>query len=265
MSDDLSQPPSSAYAARFGGIQRLVGRSGQERLRRAHVCVVGIGGVGSWTVEALARSGVGALTLIDLDEVCISNTNRQLPAVQGASGQPKVDVMARRVKSINPECRTEALQAFFTAGTADHLLAVRFDGLVDAIDRVPQKGLLIAQCRDRSIPVVTTGGAGGRRDPTQIRSADLAQSTHDPLLQEVRRLLRREHDFPRPPFLFGITAVFSTEPQVFPTPEGEVCGQRRSGQDLRLDCNSGYGTASFVTGAFGLAAAAKIIHHIVFA
>jgi len=263
MNDGERRLSVQAYSARFSGIQRLYGKQGQERLRQAHVCVIGIGGVGSWAVEALARSGVGVLTLIDLDEVCISNTNRQLHAVNGVSGQAKVDVMARRVLDINPDCAAHAIQAFFTASTADTLLATRFDCLVDAIDQVTQKSLLIAHCRDRDLAIVTTGGAGGRRDPTRIRTADLAHSTHDALLQEVRRLLRREHGFPRPPSPFGVDAVFSTEPQVFPAADGGVCTQRQTGRDLRLDCDSGYGTASFVTGAFGFAAAALAVERIV--
>jgi len=253
----------SGYGARFGGIERLLGRAGRLRLRHAHVCVIGIGGVGSWTVEALARSGVGTLTLVDLDEVCISNTNRQLHAVQGEYGKAKVEVMARRVRVINPDCVVQPVQAFFTAGTADTLLPTTVDCLVDAIDRPAQKSLLLARARQLGLFTVTTGGAGGRRDPCQIRTADLAWSTHDALLQEVRRCLRRDHGFPRGPIPFGVTAIFSTEPQVFPTADGGVCDRRVPGQDLRLDCESGYGTAAFVTGAFGMAAAAAAVRGIV--
>jgi len=253
----------SGYGARFGGIERLLGRAGRLRLRHAHVCVIGIGGVGSWTVEALARSGVGTLTLVDLDEVCISNTNRQLHAVQGEYGKAKVEVMARRVRVINPDCVVHPVQALFTPGTAEALLTTPFDCLVDAIDRPAQKSLLLARARQLGLFTVTTGGAGGRRDPCQIRTADLAWSTHDALLQEVRRCLRRDHGFPRGPIPFGVTAIFSTEPQVFPTADGGVCDRRVPGQDLRLDCESGYGTAAFVTGAFGMAAAAAAVRGIV--
>jgi tRNA threonylcarbamoyladenosine dehydratase len=253
----------SGYGARFSGIERLLGREGRQRLRQAHVCVIGIGGVGSWTVEALARSGVGTLTLVDLDEVCISNTNRQLHAVHGEYGKAKVEVMTRRVQGINPDCVVHPVQALFTPGTAKALLATPFDCLVDAIDRPAQKSLLLARARELGLLTVTTGGAGGRRDPCRIRATDLACSTHDALLQEVRRCLRRDHGFPRAPIPFGVTAVFSTEPQVFPTADGGVCNRRAPGQDLRLDCGSGYGTAAFVTGAFGLAAAAEAVRGIV--
>lgn len=252
------------YEARFGGIQRLYGTDGQERLRRAHVCVVGIGGVGSWVVEALARSGVGELTLVDLDEVCISNVNRQLHAVTGAFGKPKVEVMAERVRLIQPDCKVHALLSLFTAKTAPEILAVPYAGLVDAIDQTPMKALLIARCRELKIPLVTTGGAGGRRDPTALQVADLARTTHDGLLAATRKLLRDEYGFPRDPKKkFGVDCVFSPEPQVFPAPDGSVCATRAPGVDLRLDCRSGYGTASFVTGAFGFAAAAQMVQRIV--
>ena len=252
------------HEARFGGILRLYGVDGQERLRRAHVCVVGIGGVGSWAVEALARSGIGKLTLVDLDDVCISNVNRQLHAVTGTFGKPKVEVMAERVRLINPDCEVHVEQLFFTAGTAEQLLASGFDVVMDAIDTRAMKGLLIASCHAKKIPIVTTGGAGGRRDPTALCVADLTQATHCGLLVNLRKLLRAEYNFPRDPKqLFGVDCVFSSESQVFPAPDGTVCETRQPGERLRLDCSSGYGTASFVTGAFGFAAAAQVVKRIV--
>ena len=252
------------YQARFSGIARLYGQAGLERLRRAHVCVVGVGGVGSWAVEALARSGIGALTLIDLDEVCLSNTNRQLPALTQEVGKPKVEVLAARVHGINPDCRVNAVVEFFTASNADTLLEPRYDCLLDAIDNVRNKCLLIARARSAGIPVFTTGGAGGRRDPAAIKTADLAFSTHDPLLQQVRRKLRLEHGFPLDPKLpFLVESVFSTEPPIFPRPDGTVCATRDPNADVRLNCESGYGTATFVTGAFGFSAAGRIIQRLV--
>lgn len=252
------------HEARFGGILRLYGKDGQERLRRAHVCVIGIGGVGSWAVEALARSGIGTLTLVDLDDVCISNVNRQLHAVTGEFGKPKVEVMAARVKLINPDCVVHAEQILFTPGTAKSLLAPNYDSVLDAIDQTPMKALLIARCRQRELPIVTTGGAGGRRDPTALRVDDLAHSTHDGLLAATRKLLRDEHSFPRDPKQkFGVPCVFSTEAQVFPAGDGTVCEQPEPGAKLRLDCRSGYGTATFVTGAFGFAAAAQVVQLVV--
>lgn len=252
----------SSYQKRFGGLGRLVGAAGLERLRRAHVCVVGIGGVGSWTVEALARSGVGALTLVDLDDVCISNVNRQLHALDGELGQPKVEVMARRIRAINPDCEVHACQSFFVKSNAAQILETRLDAVVDAIDAPALKALLIALCRERQMPVVTAGGAGGRRDPTAIEVTDLAFSSHDRLLGEVRRRLRKEHAFPRDGTPFGVECVLSREPSVYPGKDGSVCTERPDAPDLRLDCNSGFGTASFVTGAFGLVAASRVVHRL---
>jgi tRNA A37 threonylcarbamoyladenosine dehydratase len=253
----------SPFERRFGGVGRLFGTGGLERLRRAHVCVVGLGGVGSWAVEALARSGVGELTLVDLDDVCISNVNRQLHALAGELGKPKVEVMAQRVTAINPECTVHALHSFFLASTAAQILQSPYDAVLDAIDSLSLKCLLISACRERKTPVVTVGAAGGRRDPTAIEVADLAFSSHDRLLQEVRRCLRRRHSFPRGDCAFGVECVFSREEPVVPTREGLVCNTRSASPDLRLDCNSGLGTAAFVTGAFGFAAASRIVHQIV--
>jgi len=252
------------HEARFGGILRLYGKDGQGRLRRAHVCVIGIGGVGSWAVEALARTGIGQLTLVDLDDVCISNVNRQLHAVTGEFGKPKVEVMAARVQLINPDCAVKTEQMLFTAATAETLLATDYDCVLDAIDQTAMKALLIARGRERKLPIVTTGGAGGRRDPTAIRVDDLARSTHDGLLAATRKLLRDAHGFPRDPRQeFGVSCVFSPEAQVFPARDGTVCEKPEAGSNLRLDCRSGYGTATFVTGAFGFAAVAQVVNQIV--
>jgi tRNA threonylcarbamoyladenosine dehydratase len=252
------------HEARFGGILRLFGKGGQERLRRAQVCVIGIGGVGSWAVEALARTGIGALTLVDLDDVCISNVNRQLHAVTGEFGKPKVEVMAARVQLINPDCVVHAQQMLFTATTAEQILAPKYDCVLDAIDSTEMKALLIAQCRQRNLPIVVTGGAGGRRDPTALRVEDLARTTHDRLLATTRNLLRTDHGFPRDTKKkFGVACVYSPEAQIYPTKDGSVCDQPEPGTRRRLDCRTGYGTACFVTGAFGFAAAAQVVKSVV--
>ncbi len=248
----------SDYESRFSGIGRLYGRKAQPYIQRAHVCIIGIGGVGSWTVEALARSGVGALTLIDLDDVCITNTNRQIHAIDGQIGQPKVDVMAARVQQINPHCNLSVLHDFFTAKTAEQLLDAPYDFVVDAIDSVKHKTLLLAMCKARNIPVVTVGGAGGRRNPSAIRSGDLTDSTSDGLLRRVRKALRKQYGFPRDQ-RWDIPCVFSTEKAVFPTPDGGLCISPPPNTPLRLDCDSGFGTASFVTGAFGFMAASLVL------
>lgn len=251
-----------ASAGRFAGVARLYGAAAAARLARAHVLVVGLGGVGSWAVEALARSGVGRLTLVDLDDICESNVNRQLHALEGTIGRGKAEVLAERVRAIHPGCAVRTAAEFFTEATAERLLAPAPDAVVDAIDVVRNKALLLAQCHRRGLPAVTCGGAGGRRDPTRLRTADLAEATHDRLLGEVRRVLRREHALPAAPAALGLRAVFSTEPPVFPQPDGGVgatCRRTGAGGAPRLDCDAGYGTAAFVTGAFGLAAAAETV------
>jgi tRNA A37 threonylcarbamoyladenosine dehydratase len=254
----------SDFDSRFGGIARLYGQDGLARLQAARVCVVGIGGVGTWAVEALARSGLGALTLVDLDEVCISNVNRQLPALTGTVGRPKVEVMAERIREINPECRVTAEQQFFTGETAASLLATQYDFVLDAIDSVANKVLLLAGCRERNLPVVACGGAGGRRDGTRVRTADLAAVSHDRLLAEVRRQLRQKFQFPAGGSAMGVECVFSAEAPVFAQPDGSVCGSRTGAPDgTRLNCNGGLGSATFVTGAFGFAAAGLVVRRIV--
>ncbi|MEW6158799.1 MAG: tRNA threonylcarbamoyladenosine dehydratase [Verrucomicrobiota bacterium] len=252
----------NSFEARFSGIGRLISVPGLRRLQQAHVAIIGLGGVGSWTAEALARSGLGRLTLVDLDDVCISNTNRQLHAWHGTFGQAKVDVLAERIRLINPECAVNPIRSFFLPSNADELLAPSFDFVVDAIDSPSRKSLLISKCRARGIPVVTTGAAGGRRDPTAVRVIDLALSSHDRLLQEVRRLLRKRHGFPRGEVPFEVPCVCSPEPPVFPQKDGTICAQPGDELDLRLDCQSGYGTACFVTGAFGFAAAACVVQRL---
>jgi len=253
----------SDFETRFGGIARLYGQGGLEKLRAAHVCVVGIGGVGTWAAEALARSGIGALTLVDLDEVCASNINRQLHALTATVGRAKVEVMAERIRAINPECRVTAEQQFFTAQTAAGLLAPQFDFVLDAIDSVTNKVLLLAGCRERNLPVVACGGAGGRRDGTLVRTADLARVSHDRLLAEVRKKLRKEFQFPADGSDMDVACVFSAEPPVFAQPDGSVCANRTAAPaGTRLNCNGGLGSAAFVTGAFGFAAAGIVAGRI---
>jgi tRNA threonylcarbamoyladenosine dehydratase len=252
----------SRHEARFSGINRLFGADGAERLRRSHICVIGIGGVGSWAVEALARSGIGQISLVDLDDVCISNVNRQLHALDGTFGKPKVEVMAERARAINPDCGVHVRHEFLLKSNADSILSSGFDFVLDAIDSPSRKCLLIALCRQRRIPIIVTGGAAGRRDPTAVEIADLAFTSHDRLLEEVRSKLRSKYGFPRGKNSFGIECVLSREPVVYPKKDGSICEHRGETNDLRIDCNSGFGTASFVTGTFGLVAASRIVQAI---
>ena len=213
-------------------------------------------------MEALARSGIGELTLVDLDDVCISNVNRQLHALDGELGKPKVEAMARRVRAINPDCTVHPVQAFFLKSNASEVLQGGFDYVLDAFDSPSRKAHLIGLCHERRIPVITSGGAAGRRDPTAVEVVDLAFTSHDRLLQEVRWALRHGYGFPRGKEPFGVECVLSREPAVFPGKDGLVCDELGTGPDLRLDCDTGLGTASFVTGTFGFVAAGRIVQRI---
>lgn len=252
------------YLQRFGGLGRLYGAAALPRLQAAHVAVIGLGGVGSWTVEGLARSGVGALTLVDLDDVCLTNTNRQSHAHDGNVGRPKVSALAERVRLINPACRVTEVPEFFTAETAGKLLANRFDWVVDCIDRMSNKALLIASCVRRGQPVVTVGGAGGKRDATRIRVSDLGDAHGDDLLRLVRKKLRRDHGFAHGEGNFyDVPCVASNERPVYPWANGTCATEPEPGTNLKLDCASGFGTGVFVTGAFGLVAAGEVVKRLV--
>lgn len=244
---------------RFGGVSRLYGAAGTAALRAAHVAVVGIGGVGSWAAEALARSGVGKLTLIDLDMVAESNTNRQIHALGDAYGKAKVDAMAERIRAINPDCRVTTIEDFVTADNVVALLPGTLQAVVDAIDQVRVKAAMIAHCHRLNLPLVTAGAAGGQIDPTRITCDDLARTTQDPLLAKVRSLLRRDYGFPRDPKKkFGIPAVYSTEPLRYPDP-GTHCDTNVGPQGLSC---AGFGSSVCVTAPMGFAAAAQIINRL---
>ncbi|MFC4727541.1 tRNA threonylcarbamoyladenosine dehydratase [Coralloluteibacterium thermophilus] len=250
-------------AERFAGIDRLYGRGSVERLAGASVCIVGLGGVGSWAVEALARSGVGALTLIDADDVCLSNTNRQLHALDGQYGRGKAEVLAERCRAINPAIRVEAVQRFLTVESLDALLGPGFGVVIDACDSLRVKVATVAWCRRRKQPLVVVGSAGGRTDPTLVRARDLSRTEHDAMLALVRKRLRAAHGFPRnPDRFFGATAIYSLENVRYPQPDGSVCGVRPTNAPdsaLGLDCGGGLGAATHVTGAFAFAAVARTL------
>ncbi len=254
------------YQARFGGLARLYGTAALPRLRAAHVCIVGVGGVGSWVVEGLARSGVGALTLIDLDDVCVTNVNRQLPALDGNIGRPKVTALAERVRLINPHCRVATISEFFTAQTAERLLATPYDWVVDCIDLMSNKALIIAECVQRGRSVLTVGSAGGRRGAARIRVSDFGGSHGDELLRQVRKKLRRDYGFAKGEGNdYGIPCVWSQEKPVYPWADGTCSTEPEEGSNLRLDCATGFGTAVFITGAFGFAAAGEVVRRIALA
>ena len=245
---------------RFGGIERLYGKGSLERLRTAHVIIVGIGGVGSWVAESLARSALGELTLVDLDDICESNINRQIHALDGMVGTPKVDGRADRCRLINPQMRIRAIAKFFTEATANSLLNIQYDYAMDAIDSIIHKCTLIDSCQKAKIPLIVSGSAGGRIDPSQIRIADLTRSYNDKLLQRVRKKLRQDYGYPRERRRrFKIECVFSPEAARYAEPD--LCkGEQPTSR--RLDCSGGYGAAAHITGAFGMIAAARIVEKI---
>lgn len=252
------------YNERFSGIARLYGATGLAKLRSAHVAVIGVGGVGSWAAEALTRSGVGNITLVDLDEVCITNTNRQIHALDGAIGKTKVGELADRISQINPDCKVITHQKFFTEQTAEYILRDDFSYLVDAIDGLSNKCLLLDECRKRKIPIITCGAAGGRRDGTAIRITDLTRAKYDKLLFKVRKQLRQKHGFPRGTKKWNLACVFSPEPVMYPQADGSVCGVKfMEDGSMKLDCDRGLGAATQVTGAFGFAAAGYVIGELV--
>lgn len=242
---------------RFGGMNRLYGIGSVERLAQAHVCVVGIGGVGSPAVEALARSGVGRLTLIDLDHIAESNINRQIHALENTLGQAKVEAMRERVLAINPEARVECIDDFLTPENAgQHLQGL--DAVIDAIDNVKAKVAMAVACRQAALPLVMAGSAGGKRDPSRIRIDDLSRTEQDPLLAKVRRLLRSEHGFPRDPRRrFEIAAVYSLEPVQYPV----VCPEGATQAPQGLAC-AGYGSSMVVTASVGLFAASRVLEKL---
>lgn len=258
----------SDYSLRFGGIARLYGEQGAKIIKQAHFCVIGIGGVGSWAAESLARNGIGQITLIDLDDVCISNINRQLHALSNTIGLSKVEVMAERIKQINPDCQVNIIEDFVTIDNLSELMSAQFDYVIDAIDSVNIKTRLIAYCKRYKKPIITIGGAGGQIDPSKIAITDLSKTYQDPLLAKVKNQLRREFNFPRADAKrakFSIDAIFSTEQLRYPNSNnnGEVClakpEQSEEGGSMRLDCRSGFGATSHVTATFAFFAVGRAI------
>ena len=252
----------SDYDQRFAAIQRLYGDRAYALLPQLHFCVVGVGGVGSWAVEALARSGVGRITLIDYDEVALSNVNRQLQARSDTVGQKKIQVMAERIAQINPECKCHLIDDFITTDNIATYLdkSHGYDYVIDAIDSIKFKAAMIYYCRRNKIPIITTGGAGGLTDPTQIQIKDLSRTYNDALAAKVRSALRDQHNFSRnTQRYFGVECVFSTQQPVYPKPDGTVSHEKPGIHGVHLDCRFGYGSVTFVTAAFGMAAAGRAL------
>lgn len=266
MTDELD------FERRFGGVKRLYGEAGLKKLNAAHAVVIGIGGVGSWAAEALARNALGAITLIDLDNIAESNVNRQLHAVNGAFGKAKVSAMRERILSINPLCVVREIEDFIAMQNIATLLNFKCDVILDCIDDAQAKIALADFCKRQKIPLIMAGSAGGRLDPTRIQIADLANVTGDRLLSKVRNQLRRDYAFPKvvgnkKPAKFGFDCVFSDEQAI--KPSATKIDSNASEMNCEIDSDSitglncaGYGSSVCVTAPFGFISAQLAIKHI---
>ncbi|MBN2703800.1 MAG: tRNA threonylcarbamoyladenosine dehydratase [Pontiellaceae bacterium] len=266
MMSDTTSMETGGFQQRFGGLFRLYGEAAVEKLRCAHVLIVGIGGVGSWVVEALARSGIGRLTLVDWDDICFSNTNRQIHAMTGTAGRAKVDILAERIRLINPLCTVTPIREYYSEKNADELISPDLSYVVDAIDHKNAKIHLITHCKQLGVPIIVSGGAGGRVDPSQVRITDLRDSYNDPLLAAIRKQLRRNlgmHGQHKKKF--QIPCAFSAESIRYPDADGGICFHKPPTDvpPRQLDSRPGFGAAVFVTGSFGFAIAARIINDLV--
>lgn len=254
---------------RFDRMGRLVGDVAMEKLFQTHVVVIGLGGVGSWAAESLARSGVGQITLIDHDEVCITNTNRQLHAVQGMVGKKKAAIMAERLAKINPQAKINCLPIFYNEETSDQVFALNPDYIVDAIDNLTAKAHLIDACCKKGIKAITSTGASARMDTTCIKVTDLGKTHTDPLAHQLRKILRQKYSHTSARNM-GITCVFSEEAPMLPVDlkydKGQgfkcVCPQGQNNPHSCEHRNVIYGNASFVTGTFGLTMSSWIVKNI---
>ena len=244
-----------AYDRRFSGLERLYSVGGAAHIRAAHVAVVGLGGVGSWAAEALARSGVGQITLVDLDHVAESNINRQIQALETTVGMAKVQAMRERIALIHPECNVHTVEDFVTPENWPHVLGRQVDAVIDACDQIRAKTAMAAWAVQTQIPFITVGAAGGKRQAQLIEIEDLARVTHDPLLAQLRYRLRREHQAPRAEKKMGVVCAFSREAVAPPDPSCAVAG------DGSLNCH-GYGSVVSVTASFGFCAAGWVLEQI---
>lgn len=261
-------PFSESYYQRFSGIARLYGEQALTCFQQSSICVIGIGGVGSWAAESLARSGIGHITLIDMDDVCVTNTNRQIHALKSNIGKAKTDMMAERIKQINPECLVDCIDDFINANNVSEYLGTkeqpRYHFIIDAIDSVRDKAALLAYCRRNKLKVITIGGAGGQKDPTQIQISDLAKTVQDPLVAKLRERLKSEYKLTKDSKgKYGIACVYSTEQLTYPTENGDVClTKNQATSSKKMDCASGFGAITTVTATFGFVAVSYVLQRL---
>lgn len=259
-----SMDRSTRYSEAFAGVERLYGHQAQEKIHSAHILLVGVGGVGSWCAEALVRSGIGALSLLDHDDIALSNMNRQLHTLESTLGESKVGVLKERLLQINPQCRINAVDDLLTQANLESHIHGEVDLVIDAIDAVSVKAALIHHCKREKMAIITTGGAGGLIDPTRIEVIDLSRTSQDPLAAKVRSRLRHQYGFSRnPKRRFGVECVYSLEQPRYPDGEGGVSHEKPGVKGLTLDCSLGYGAATMVTASFGFTAAARAIARLI--
>lgn len=258
---EASATLTPAYRDRFNGIGRLYGEQALVAFSQAHMVIIGLGGVGSWTAEALARTGIGALTLIELDDICVTNSNRQIHAMSSAIGQQKNAALSARLRDINPEITLHSIEDFLTTKNIVELIADQHHVIIDAIDSSSVKAALAAYCIRQKKRLIVAGSSGGKTDPSRIQVADLGLTTADPMLAKVRNILFRHHNFERnKKRKFRVDAIFSTEQMVYPQADGSVCANKKDLQEgIKLDCAGGFGSATMVTGSFGFMAASQAI------
>lgn len=257
----MTHSPTQDYLQRFGGIARLYGHDGLLTLSQAHFFVIGLGGVGSWVAESLARSGIGEISLMDMDDICITNTNRQLPAVTSQIGHSKVEALSKRLIDINPEIKVHAIEDFLDTNNLKSYISAHHDFVIDAIDATNVKSATAAYCSAIKVPLITIGSAGGKSDPRMVTSGDLNHTISDPMLSKVRQQLYKKHNFSRDKNRkFRIEAVYSTEQAVFPKPDGQICQQKSAMQEgVKLDCAGGFGASTMLAGTMGFVATDRAI------
>lgn len=261
----LASTFSQSYQQRFGGLIRLYGTQTCYKLLHSHILIIGIGGVGSWLAEALVRSGVGTISLMDLDDICVTNTNRQCHTTRLTVGLPKTTIMAQRLKDINPEVTAHCIDDFIDKSNIAEHIHPKFSLVIDAIDNAIDKTEVIAYCKKNQQLIITIGSSGGKKDPSKIAYEDLAKTTGDPMFLKIRNNLRRKHGFSRDTKqLFGIEAIYSAEPMIYPDNKGETSSSKDFIQPgEKLDCGSGYGASTMMTASFGLLAASRAIETII--
>jgi len=248
---------------RLAGIARLYGDAALSIFQSSHIAIVGIGGVGSWIAEAFARSGIGQITLIDLDEICVTNVNRQVHALTETVGQSKTQVMKSRILSINPSCVVNEINDFVGYENLQACMAGDYDYVVDAIDSSAIKAAIVNWCKRNKMPVICIGGAGGKINPADIKISDLNKTKNDPLLANVRSQLRAYHGFSRnPKRYYSIECVYSTEQVRYPDGQGSTTFQK-PGESINMDCNTGFGSATHITASFAFFAASRIFEKLI--